>query len=630
MKPNSLVTAFAAFAACLVAAFLFLQPVFSGMQNWGLYDWDQHFFYHESPKISLLAFHQFPLWTPYYCGGNLLLANPQSPYLSPFFAFVLLFGAVVGLKLEALVYLAIGLLGMFLAARKLGCSHLASVLAAVVFMFSSWFAARVVVGHTTFFPFALLPLAFFFYLSAVSADEADLVKRIKWAAAASLALAVMFLSGGIYPFYAAVILLVLYSVLDSIAVKKIMPAAAVAAILVFAVLLASVKLVPVVDFTAGVSADKDTQLTSPGIIMKSLLSRDQGIPKNDIKTGRDLVPESTQKYYDTLAGKLPWGWHEYSAYLGIIPLLLAALSIIAFKKNWKLIIAALFFLLLAFGTYLPFGLWQLLRQLPFFSSLHGPSRFIIVFVFLVALLAAKSLSGLKISSNRRMQTAIVVVLIIAVAADLFLVSRPLLSSAFPLAPLQVGTTDIGSPEFIQSGSSLPELSQYINLKRGVGTLNCYERLHLRNRAIPQFIDGVSFSGFIGNAYIAEANESLNFSYFSPQRISLKLPQIMSDSALVINENYYKGWSANVAGGSDGSSRAFSSAGLLAARIGPGDSGKEIVFRFSSLPFLVGTVISLIAAAIAMAVFLKPNRAVAVAGPAARILKKLESYVFRQS
>ncbi len=610
--------------AAFAAAFLFLQPIFHNIGNWGMYDWDQHFFYHESPRISLLAFHQFPLWTPYYCGGNLLLANPQSPFLSPFFALVLLFGAVVGLKLEALVYFALGLGGMFLVVRKLGCSQLASVFASVVFMGGSWFAVRMVVGHTTFFPFALLPLAFFFYLRATSASAPT--AAVRWGIAASVMLAVMFLSGGIYPFYAAVLLLVLYSVLDSVAMKKAAPVAAVVAMLVFAALLASVKLVPVVDFTAGVSADKDTQLTSAGIVMKSLLSRDQDIPKNDFKTGRDLVQEGRQKELDTLAGKLPWGWHEYSAYVGVIPLILAALSVVAFRRNWKLIFAALFFLLLALGTYLPFGLWQLLRQLPFFSSLHGPSRFIIVFVFLVALLAAKSLSGLKISSNSRIQAAFVVVLLIVVAADLFLVSRPLLSNAFPFAPLEIKSTNIGTNDFIQMGSSLPELSQYPNLLQGIGTLNCYERLHLRNRAVPQFIDGVPFWGFIGNAYIAGTNESLNFTFFSPQRISLKLPRLESGSTLVINQNYYKGWSARVSGGNV----AFSFGGLLAAKIGPEDSGKEIVFTFSSAPFILGAVISIIAAVIAVLIFLKPGKLAAVAEPAARILKKLESYVFRQS
>src|SRR3989338_11551752 len=105
-----------AVAASLAAAFLLLQQIFPNIGNWGLYDWDQHSFYHESARVSLLAFNQFPLWTPYYCGGNVLLANPQSPFLSPFFIFVILFGVVVGLKVEVLLYFSLGLLGMFMAA----------------------------------------------------------------------------------------------------------------------------------------------------------------------------------------------------------------------------------------------------------------------------------------------------------------------------------------------------------------------------------------------------------------------------------------------------------------------------------------------------------------------------------
>ncbi len=642
-RPNELLNPqiILAVAVCLLAAFLFLQPIFTNISNWGLYDWDQHLFYHASARVSLLTFNEFPLWTPYYCGGNVLLANPQSPFLSPFFLLVLLFGAVAGLKLEALAYLAIGLLGTFLAARKLGCSNPASILAAVVFMFGSWFALRVVVGHTTFFPFALLPLVFLFYMNSVSSAAsataaADLPRRIRWAVAAAITLSIMFLSGGIYPFYAAVLLLVSYSLLDSVGMRKIAPVAAVSAILLFAVLLSSVKLLPVVDFASGVTAEKDAQLTSAGIVYKSLLSRGQSIPEKDLETGRDLVPEGRQKDLDTLAGKIPWSWHEYSAYVGIIPLLLAALSIVALRRNWKLIVSAVFFLVLAFGTHLPFGLWQLLRQLPFFGALHGPSRFIIVFVFLAALLAAKFLSGLKISSNNKIQAAVVAAIIVVVAADLFFVTRPLLSSAFPLAPVEIRSTNIGTGDFIQMGSSAPELSQYPNLLQGIGTLNCYERLHLRNRAVPQFIDGEPYQGFAGNAYIAETNESLNFTRFSPQKVSLRLSGIpkaeaglgsgsISELTLVINQNYYKGWKF------DGSSKeAGSRRGLLAALIKKGDLGREVTFKFSSPPFILGSIISILAVAAAAAAFWKPSKAAALAAPAAKLVRKLESYVFRQS
>ncbi|MBI2141781.1 hypothetical protein HYU16_05165 [Candidatus Woesearchaeota archaeon] len=619
---------FIAVAVSLAAAFLFLQPVLSNMGNWGLYDWDQHSFYHESARVSLLTFNQFPLWTPYYCGGNVLLANPQSPFLSPFFVFVLLFGAVSGLKLEAFIYLAIGLSGTFLVARKLGCSSLASAFAAVVFMFSSWFAVRVVIGHTTFFPFALLPLVFLFYLNSVSA-QATVQHRIRWIIASAVVLALAFLSGGIYPFYAAVTLLALYSLLDSAAMKKIFPVAAVAAILALALLLSSIKVLPVIDFTSGVAAEKDTQLISAGIVFNSFLSRDQAIPQNDLNTGRDLVPEGRQKYLDTLAGKIPWGWHEYSAYLGIIPLLLAAVAIVNYRKNWKLILSAAFFLLLALGTYLPFAPWQLLRELPFFSSLHGPSRFVIVFVFFVALLAAKALSSLKIPGNRKVQAAVAAALCIIVAADLLLVSRPLLSTAFPLQPLETKSTNLGSPEFIQMLSSVPELAQYPNLLQGIGTLNCYERLHLRIRAMPQFVDGEPYPGFVGNAYIFETNESLNFSEFTPQRILLRLSGIpkaeealtagnVSELTLVINQNYYKGWSFNGLSGEAGSHR-----GMLAALIRKGDLGKTVAFSYASRPFAFGTIISLFTAIAAIAAFWRPNKAEAV-------VRKAQSLVFRQS
>ncbi|MEK6837239.1 MAG: hypothetical protein AABX69_01185, partial [Nanoarchaeota archaeon] len=397
---------------------------------------------------------------------------------------------------------------------------------------------------------------------------------------------------------------------------KVVPLAAVIEILMLAVILSSVKQLPVVDFTSGVSAEKDTQLTSAGIVMKSLLSREQSIAKKDLETGRDLVPEGRQKYYDTLAGKIPWGWHEYSAYVGIIPLFLAALSIANFRRNWKLIVSAVFFLWLALGTYLPFGPWQLLRELPFFSSLHGHSRFVIVFAFFVALLAAKALSSLKISGNRNIQTAVAVALCIIVAVDLLLVSRPLLSTAFPITPLEIRSTTLGSPEFIQLLSSAPYASQYPNLLQGIGTLNCYERLHLKIRPLPQFVDGVPYKGFIGNAYIAETNQSLNFSQFSPQKISLKLPEIKSELTLVINQNYYKGWKAN-------GRKALSFNGLLAVKVNPADSGKEVTFRFSSPPFIFGSVISILSVIAAVGMFWKPSKT-------ARVVKKVQSLVFRQS
>ncbi len=624
----------------VVAAFIFLLPIFSNIQNWGLYDWDQHMFYHESARISLLAFHEFPLWTPYYCGGNVLLANAQSAFLSPFFVFVLLFGAVVGLKLEALAYLAVGLAGTFLVAGRLGCSRPASSFAAAVFMFSSWYAVRVVVGHTTLFPYALLPLVFFFYLGAVSNSPAT--ARVRSAVAAAAILAVIFLSGGIYPFYSAVVLLALFSVFDSVSRRKVLPVAAVAGIFLLAALLSAVKLLPVVDFTSGVDAEKDVQFNSGEIVLRTLLSREQSLAENDLATGRDFVAEGRQKELLALEGRLPWGWHEYSAYLGVIPLVLAAAAALNFRRNWKLLAAAFFFFWLSLGSLVP-GPWLLLRQIPFFSSLHGPSRFVVVFAFFVALLAAKSLSSLRLSGSGRARAAFSVLLaLLAVASvvDLALVSRDVITplapggqrTAFPITPLVIKSTNLGSPEVIQMLSSAPYSAQFPNLLQGIGTLNCFERLHLRIRAVPQLVDDVPYPGFIGNAYLAETNETLNFTHFSPNRVSLRLSGIpkaedalssgnASELTLVINQNYYKGWALAGSSGEAGSYR-----GLLATLIKKDDLGKAITFSYSSRPFAIGAVMSAIGLVAALIVFFRPG--------ILRFLEplgmRLESYVFRQS
>lgn len=59
-----------------VLSLVFVGPILKGMYMHGILDWDQHFFYHAVPRATLLEHHQFPLWNPYQCGGNILLANP--------------------------------------------------------------------------------------------------------------------------------------------------------------------------------------------------------------------------------------------------------------------------------------------------------------------------------------------------------------------------------------------------------------------------------------------------------------------------------------------------------------------------------------------------------------------------
>src|SRR5437764_10972867 len=66
----------------------------------------------EAARRSVIWWHQFPLWNPYACGGEVLLANPQSEVAAPTFLLSLIFGTALGMKLAVAVYLFCAFDGM--------------------------------------------------------------------------------------------------------------------------------------------------------------------------------------------------------------------------------------------------------------------------------------------------------------------------------------------------------------------------------------------------------------------------------------------------------------------------------------------------------------------------------------
>ncbi|MBI2134190.1 hypothetical protein HYU11_05940 [Candidatus Woesearchaeota archaeon] len=553
-----------AFAVFIVLSVVFLLPVFDNVNNWGSYDWDQHFFYHGSAYISLVKFHEFPFWNPFYCGGSPLLANPQSVFLSPFFLFVLLFGTVVGLKIQILVYLVVGLFGMFLLSRRLGLKILPSYLSAVVFMMSSWFFARVLVGHTTFLPFALLPWAFLFYLYSQ--------EKSHYLVFSAGIFALMFLSGGIYPVYLSALFLLLYSFLESIEKKDIKPVIISVSILVFAVLFSAVKIVPMLQFTYGLSFD-DVQYNSFQTLAKSILSRTQDVAVNDLEAGAEITDFSNLRE-DTVSGKVPWGWHEYSSYVGWFVVLLVLLSFFD-RKNWKLIIIMFFFLLVSLGDFSPVPLWGISRQVPIIGGLHGPSRMLILFVFCAALLSGRALSSIRPINSRYIAFGITMIVLL----DLFLVSRPLVDKAFTYDPVEIDSSKFN--DYVHLISSTPFQSQFPNMLQGIDTVNCYERVHPKINVIPQFYDnGSAYEGFIGDAFLAGKNKPFSVA-FSQNKASVDVRG--SSGILVINQNYFPGWHSQ-------GRKVFPYKGLVAANITPSDT--RVVFYYSPETFYIGLVTSI--------------------------------------
>ncbi len=558
-----------------------LSPILSNITYWGQHDWDQHFLYHGTAELSIKKFHQFPLWNPFYCGGNPYIANPQTPILTPFFFLLLIFGTVVGLKIQALVYFFLGLLGMYFLAKELKITGYAAFIPPVVFMMSSWYALRVLVGHTTFFPFALLPWAVYFYLKSY--------KEKHYLIFMAFTLACMFLAGGVYPLLFSAVFLGLYALFDTIELKKAKPLILLAIAAILVVSFSAIKLLPMIEFTTatGYKID-DKEYHTYGLFAKGLFERNQNIEQQNEIIGRSASIPTDQLQSASVEGRVPWGWHEYSAYLGIPAFLLFLLAFLKFKENWKLILLSLIFMLLALGNVALVPIWNVLKLLPFFSSVHLPSRFIIMFVFCAAILAGKAAQDTKFLRNK----VILIGLILIITLDMLLVARPVLSGTFPIRPFDINTYEYGEYKQIYV-DSLVVIGQYPNMLQNLGTWNCYERIHLKQRSIPELLDVAGKNpNFIGNAYFLETNESFDFSYFSPNRLEVEF-KTNATRTLVINQNYYAGWKAK-------NKQAFSQNGLIAVTVNPSET--KAAFYYWPNSFVIGLLVSL-AAVFGCAVFL---------------------------
>jgi len=551
-----------------IISLLFVLPIFQNIKNWGIHDWDQHLMYQGVPRKTILEFKQFPLWNPYYCGGSVMLGNPQSSFLNPLFIFVLIFGELVGLKIAILIFLLTGLFGMFLLSRYLKISLISSYLSAFLFMLSGIYAMRLSIGHTTWAQVALIPYIFLFYLKSI--------KQIKYVFLSALFMTFIFLGGGLYPLVFIMLFLIFYSVFMTIKEwkkSKIVYLKNILIIFLLFILFSSIKLAPMLEFTKEHSYVK------------------VGFQNNDFEkitealTFRDVISRLDYMYDYSINGHgIVWGWHEYHYYIGFLPLLLFLMgSFFLFRKEWPLILIAVIFFFIAWGNNSIINIWGILRQLPFISDLHGSSRFLTMFIFSFALIIGKFTS---IFENKRIffrfkerkiniWNLILIFFVLIIFVDLFLVNSQLFKYTFVVEPLK-----IEKQEFIQVTGD-KEKSQYPLFLANLGLVNCFERAKPKLEAIPKFDTktGAFYKNYIGEAYILEKNKTQKITYFSPNKIKIKTDE---SGTLVLNQNYIEGWKVK-------NKKVKNINGLIGVNT---DKGQEIVFYYLPNSFVFGSFITI--------------------------------------
>ncbi|HSX24813.1 MAG TPA: hypothetical protein VLG69_02525, partial [Candidatus Andersenbacteria bacterium] len=173
----------------------------------GIADWDLYVPLHDSYRKAILQYHTFPFWDPYPCGGTAGLADPEFPVFTPTFLLVLAFGSSLGLRLDIVLSIIIGAVGMLVLARKLGRSVEAGFIASLAVAFGTVNLIESTEGHVNILTAMWIPWIFWAWLSVYQKKMKPLV--------CGIFLALTFLGGGVYLLIYTAIAFIVLSVLSS-------------------------------------------------------------------------------------------------------------------------------------------------------------------------------------------------------------------------------------------------------------------------------------------------------------------------------------------------------------------------------------------------------------------------------
>jgi hypothetical protein len=372
--------AFAAVAPAFAHPDLFAWP----------YDWRYFQAWIEVGRRSLLWYHQLPLWNPYGCGGEVLLANPQSEVAAPTMLLPLIFGTALGVKLVLVFYLFCAFDGMYRLARDHQLSIAASWLAAVLFGTNGWMAIHLMSGHSNFASAGLFPYLVLFYRRG----REDLAWAIPLGAVAAWIVA---LGGTSTPAMATVLLFTLAAT-DAITQRNARPFLVLLAGGACAVLIGAVRLLPALEFA---------------------IDHPRRLWETDRSTVWDIIRNAYRwKGLEAVGNKRYW-FHEYGWRLAWVSAPFVLLSLLAKKTRawWVVVLVAMG---IVAGSAIPFGPWWLLKHLPIYRDLRVPSRYALLLALAVPLLCGGALDYLTERFGDRwprLTRFVPVVLIVVALAD---------------------------------------------------------------------------------------------------------------------------------------------------------------------------------------------------------------------
>lgn len=537
-----------------IVALIFSRPVLQSGDSLGTSDWDQLLCLHEVAAQTVIEHQQFPLWNPYACGGITLIGNPQARSFSPALLFSLLFGAIYGLKIEIFVHLFVGLIGMYFLMRELGVRGIAALIPGILFMLNSKYALHLAEGHTFWLAIVYLPLVVMFYLKGL--------RDKKYIFAAALFLALMVFEGGTYIVVKTALFLAIYALLCSLQQRRLVPLISFFMLLFLTVLFSAPKLLPNLQLMFQYPRFIDCNDFIPFRYLDEIF-----LQRDHVLNGRLFL----NKYY----------WHEYGAYLGIVPLVLFVLSMIFLsRKRWPWLVMGGFFIFLAVGNFAYYSPWNLLQKVPIFNCMRVPSRYLILFIFAFAVLVGFLLQ--RFQNWGKIPGVIKYVLLFSLLGfltyDLTDVNSAIFQEAFPIK------NTFQEEKIIFSQQKEGELygaysGMYPLISKNAGVVDAYEPMPVPRNAL-----NAADNNYQGEYFLLKGKGTIKQASWSPGKIVFNL-NLQGNDTLIINQNYDVGWRTN------SSNSAVSTYGLLSTAVAVTD--KEVVFYYMPASFLIGLLLMFI-------------------------------------
>jgi hypothetical protein len=487
---------------------------------------------HERAAVdSIHRFGQLPLWDPWYCGGLYGLGAPQSRFASPPFVLSLVFGVERAEPLVIFFFAILGMEGTYRWLRLRVNDAAAALRVAPLFALSGYFAVAYFRGWTNFFGFELVP----FVLLGITQTARG---RTSGIAIGAIAFAVMLGFGGTFaaPLVAvAATVEGIRAILEQPPTKRMRAAIMLLALSSFMAAASAVRLLPIAETLA---AAPRIMAGTPGHAPKTLL---YFLAKSVEVKGGDLEPGGM-------------------FFVGGAFLALVALGGSDRNSIRPLIIVVIFVWLSAGYARKP-PLFALLRELPVFSALRYPERFLwlgILFACEPAANALAKLPRLGDGPRWRLWSNIVLTVTVVVTIGLQIGAFAELGKSRELGVVAVDR----AKDFHQARGNRWLAAHYDGI--GAGSLSCWE-------THPVIMSPKLRGDLEAEEYLVDPSAgTAQRESWSPNRIVVRA-SLERPGRLLVNQNWHPGWRSSVG-------TVLSDDGLLAVDLPAGQHEVELTFK----------------------------------------------------